>query len=89
MRESLQDRDMYAADESRDGEIEDGDLFGDDPPEHLGQGELIECENSENEEDSAPRRTAPDPGEPTAEEVADHRVDHYPFRSWCQHCVEA
>ena len=74
---------VHAADEEGDGD----DLFGDEGPEHLGQGETIELQNESEEEDSAPRRTAPDPGEPTAEEVAEHRVDHVPYRSWCSHCV--
>ena len=79
---------IHAADDI-EGELpEDDAFFGDGAPEHLGDAETIEIELSDNEEDHAPRRTAPDPGQPTAEEEAEHRVDHYPYRSWCRHCVE-
>ncbi len=49
------------------------------------KGEVIEMEDEE--EDCAPRRVAPDPGAPTAEEMEEHRIDHFPYRSWCEHCV--
>ena len=26
---------------------------------------------------------------PTPQEVADHEIDHYPYRSWCRACVAA
>ena len=32
-------------------------------------------------------RMAPDPGQPTARQVADHRLTHTPFRTWCQWCI--
>ena len=41
------------------------------------------------EDDTAPQRIAVDPGQPTMEEVEEHRVTHHPYRSWCKHCVEA
>ena len=47
--------------------------------------EVIELD--EEEEECAPRRVAPDPGEPTAEEREEHRIDHLPYRCWCPHCV--
>ena len=28
-----------------------------------------------------------DPGRPTEREIAEHCVSHWPFRSWCRHCV--
>ena len=28
------------------------------------------------------------PEDPTQREREEHAVDHYPFRSWCRHCVE-
>ena len=30
-----------------------------------------------------------DPGQPTAEEVAEHNIDHTPYRAWCPSCVKA
>ncbi len=42
----------------------------------------------ENEAESLPRQRLPDPKLPTADEVAQHNIDHYPYRNWCRHCVE-
>ena len=42
-----------------------------------------------DEPERAPIRTAPSPVKPTAAEVEDHRLTHYPFRSWCSVCMEA
>ncbi len=55
-----------------------------DEEEEQGNGETFELEG---EDECAPRRVAPDPGEPTAEEREDHRIDHLPYRCWCEHCV--
>ena len=49
-------------------------------------GDVVEFENAEDE--CAPKRNAPDPGRPSKEEVEAHRVDHLPYRSWCEHCVQ-
>ena len=48
-------------------------------------GDVMEL--SDTEEDSAPRIVAPDPGAPTDQEIEDHRIDHIPYRCWCEHCV--
>ena len=52
------------------------------------QGEIIVADEEELEAEVAPRRTAPEPGEPTREEVEEHRIDHYPYRPWCDFCVK-
>ena len=50
--------------------------------------EVEEVEADEGEEEGAvPRRVLPDPGQPTQSQLEDHRIDHYPFRSWCPGCV--
>ena len=34
-------------------------------------------------------RMLPDPGEPTASQLEDHRASgHIPYRAWCRECVE-
>ena len=45
----------------------------------------------EQEEDQACRtpKLPVDPGRPTAKEFMEHRALHWPFRSWCPHCVRA
>ena len=40
-----------------------------------------------NESECDPLIAAPDPGEPTREEIDEHRIDHAQYRSWCEHCV--
>ena len=49
------------------------------------EGEVIEA--GESEDDCAPRRTAPDPGAPTQQQIDDHEIDHMPYRCWCEACV--
>lgn len=72
--------DAAEAEEVQDGEVDEAGSNAED------EGELVELE-ADAEEDCAPRRTAPDPGQPTAEQVAEHRIDHLPYRSWCEQCV--
>ncbi len=49
-----------------------------------------ECtvEEFEAEEESEVIRQLPTPEMPTRSEFLDHCVTHYPYRSWCKHCVE-
>ena len=54
-----------------------------EPDERVGG----EVEADELIEESVPRRKVPDPKLPSPEEVAAHNIDHYPYRSWCDHCV--
>ncbi len=54
-------------------------------------GEAIE-EGGEDiiirDEDVEKIRVAPSPKLPSAEEVEEHRIAHYPFRDWCRECIE-
>ena len=34
-------------------------------------------------------RIPTDPGRPTRKEIEEHNCLHWPFRSWCPHCVRA
>ena len=40
-------------------------------------------------DDVVARKVFRDPGQPTQEELEEHRIDHMPFRSWCPHCVRS
>ncbi len=40
-------------------------------------------EESVDGEECGPRHVLPDPGQPTEEQLEEHRRDHVPFRSWC------
>ena len=48
-----------------------------------------DCEEEFKCQECLPRRILPDPGQPTARQLAEHRIDHIPYRSWCPECVAA
>ena len=70
--------------------IEDEDNDGELCPAEGGEGvaqedeDLIDKEEEEIKYIKAPRV----PIAPSREEVARHRLTHYPFRDWCPHCVK-
>ena len=70
-----------------DVEVLDFEGEGNDLEEELPEadGEVIEAEESDDE--CAPRRTAPDPGRPSQQQIDDHEIDHLPYRCWCEACV--
>ena len=41
----------------------------------------------ESEEDAPRLRLAPNVVSPSKEKIEDHRICHYPYRSWCKQCV--
>ena len=41
-----------------------------------------------DEEDVQPMRSMKTPDLPSREAIEEHRIDHYPYRSWCPHCIE-
>ena len=44
-------------------------------------------EDDAEEEEAEPKRIAPSPTLPSAAEIDDHRICHFPYRNWCPHCV--
>ncbi len=55
-------------------------------PDHAGGPEA--AAEDLDAQPSAPRRVLPDPGQPTARQVAEHRIDHWPLRPWCKFCMQ-
>ena len=52
------------------------------PNEWEGEAEEeINIEDEERSEEVEPARVAPDPGQPTAKQVADHNVIHYAYQT--------
>ena len=51
----------------------------------LAEGEV--CVEEESEEDSAELKHATDVASPSRDTVEQHRVTHFPYRSWCKQCV--
>ena len=56
------------------------------PDEEPKDEEKIEALAEEEEAHVVP--TLPTPYQPSRSEYLDHCVTHYPYRSWCSHCVE-
>ncbi len=50
-------------------------------------GDIEEERQPLGEEERQPLRKAPEPWVPTQLEIEEHRISHYPFRSWCIHCL--
>ena len=60
----------------------------------LGDEENMEVDTGADEDaegENEPQARAPkipvDPGRPTKKEIEEHNALHWPFRSWCPHCV--
>ena len=47
-----------------------------------------EIEAAPEEEPAAKARPLPTPFQPTLSQYLDHCLTHYPYQSWCPHCVE-
>ena len=45
-------------------------------------------QGGEDEAEGRTAKAAKDPGGPSAAGVAKHAVSHWPYRSWCSHCVK-
>ena len=43
---------------------------------------------SEEKHDAEPLRTMKSPIMPSKAEIEDHKIDHFPYREWCDECVE-
>ena len=39
------------------------------------------------DDEAEDKRIMKDPGQPTKKEWEEHRIDIWPFRSWCPHCL--
>ena len=65
----------------------EGDRRAQDPlnPDMESEAEAEAEETVQEEAEEV--KVARDPGSPTKEELEEHRITHYPFRSWCPHCV--
>ena len=48
---------------------------------------LRECLPIEAGEEVISVRTLPSPTPPSRQEMLEHNLTHWPFRSWCKHCV--
>ena len=58
------------------------ELCADEQEEVLGDAEDVEP--TEEDLQGAAHKILPDPGEPTAADIEDHRAcGHLPYRSWC------
>ena len=76
-------------------EVTDDDIFGEEdfeavekafPADDSPYWDVEDVHDVEDEE-SPPRKVLRDPGEPSKQELEEHRIDHIPYRSWCPYCV--
>jgi hypothetical protein len=65
-------------------------LPAEEAQEGLSEGgeEHVEIKDDEVSGEAQDIKVAPDPFMPSAAEVEEHRVTHWPYRSWCRECVE-
>ena len=85
---------LMAGDEQEESDL--GELFAEDHkedgPEVVDVGEGNDDDKGDPEDqdcEGAVARVLPDPGEPTASQIEDHRAcGHVPYRSWCGECVK-
>ena len=47
-----------------------------------------EVEEEEDVEEGTPARDVRSPSAPSRQEMLEHSITHFPFRSWCVHCVK-
>ena len=93
---------VFAADGGLEAEMDEEelkDLFSDEAEAPLLQPSVEDrgladgtegLTATEEDLEGAVHKILPDPGEPTAAEVEDHRAcGHIPYRSWCKECVES
>ena len=58
-----------------------------DDRQEQAQEEAEEEDEESGASDGRRPAIACDPGRPTQQELLEHRCTHWPFRSWCRHCV--
>ena len=76
--------DFSAEDEGWDN-IEDASIGAAEPtPRVVEDDDLVSA--GDNVEAQVPR-SVPAPNEPSADQIAKHNLTHYPYRSWCPHCL--
>ena len=77
-------KDVTGVDELVAPTAEDEGAEGEDDQQREDDG-LVEVQP---EEESADLKIAPAPVRPPAAVVEEHRITHYPYRSWCDECRE-
>ena len=85
---------LMAGEEQEEDDL--GELFAEDKKDGVPEVVDVGEGNDDDEEDpddqdceGAAARVLPDPGEPTASQIEDHRAcGHIPYRTWCSECVE-
>ena len=50
--------------------------------------EVCNVDDDEETEESTHMKSIKSPSAPSRQEMLEHCLTHFPFRSWCQHCVK-
>ena len=68
-------------------EGKNGERESDKPVEEASERVGSTAEGTREEDRIRQPRSPVTPGRPTKREIEEHCVAHWPFRSWCRHCV--
>ena len=56
--------------------------------DEINAGEEVGRVDTIDDEDVQPQQVLNTPDLPSREVIEAHRIDHWPYRSWCRECVE-
>ena len=69
-------------------DLRDADVLADDRLVEIfeaeDKGDVVEADD---DDDAQMVRGIPPPLEPSLAEIARHNINHFPYRSWCRHCL--
>ena len=73
--------------DDQEAEQRDVEEVGDDGQDQPEQGDEERDQPERGHDEARAPKLLHDPGRPTRQERIEHSVLHYPFRSWCKHCL--
>ena len=65
----------------------DGEAMGAGGDEQMDSSTNYALGDIEEGEESQKVKTLPSPSPPSRQEMLEHNITHWPFRSWCNHCI--
>ena len=78
---------MDAQENSQDGQGGEDSDRQEDTKDETEESQEVRCEPFGGHEEGQAQKVARDPGTPAQAEREEHEVTHWPYRAWCDHCV--
>ena len=84
---------VEASGEDEDGAVHEGDELTEEVVAEVYDDEdevlcgLCDPEGEDDNEEVAPHKKLRNPHAPSPQDILDHRILHWPYRSWCRACV--